>query len=510
MNERLQAALEYHRTGFSVVPVHWVTRQGRCSCGNIKCANPGKHPSIRWTPYKTQRADQNQIRAWWKRWPQANVGIVTGKISNLVVVDVDGPEGEESLKRAGIDLPTTPTVLTGGGGRHLYYRYSEQAKTGTGVLPRVDVRADGGFVVAPPSGHKSGNVYRWAEGLSLDDVEMAEFPEGLLKPTPTSGKSGSEKQGKVDWSDMMKESEPSRNVMLTQRAGSLLGRGLSRKDTLEILLALNEARCNPPLPEDEVRRIVNSIADREGRRQGLDQVNTLLGMPTPITGVRKRVSGSDEGMWDLVLEDGRVIEIGPTSKLLQFAHVRARIADTVGHLIDVKRNRFNDVTQAILNAAEEVFDTGRRDEMVEWVKGLLSLVHTRMRPLAFDARKPEQKFDMITCAINVNGVALDVEGRIYIRLSAYTMRMIRNLTPWFDSTRAVADRLRADLGFEGKELDITYEGRRARVRVQVSPPGLADELDIDYRPVEDEDLREEGRVGREAAGKIIDLPLDRR
>jgi hypothetical protein len=89
----LAAALDYRQRGLSVIPLHNM-RNGVCTCKDgVECPNPGKHPRVTWTPYQQQAATEEDIRAWWTKWPQANVGIVTGKVSGIIVLDVDGDPG---------------------------------------------------------------------------------------------------------------------------------------------------------------------------------------------------------------------------------------------------------------------------------------------------------------------------------------------------------------------------------------------------------------------------------
>ena len=118
-NQVLQAALEYLGRGWSVIPLHAV-KNGRCTCGRPDCEKPGKHSPIKWGEFQKRRATEEEVRSWWQKWPWANVGIVTGVISGLVVLDIDGRQGAESLEAAGVPKrPRTPTVKTGGGGVHL-------------------------------------------------------------------------------------------------------------------------------------------------------------------------------------------------------------------------------------------------------------------------------------------------------------------------------------------------------------------------------------------------------
>ncbi len=113
--------------------------------------------------------DEQTIRSWWAKWPAANVAIATGAKAGLVVLDVDprhgGDESLAALEAKYGKLPSTVECLTGGGGRHLYFKYpggTIKNATALGGWPGLDVKGDGGYVIAPPSIHPSGERYRWA------------------------------------------------------------------------------------------------------------------------------------------------------------------------------------------------------------------------------------------------------------------------------------------------------------------------------------------------------------
>jgi hypothetical protein len=160
------AALIYARRGWAVLACHDPASAGGCTCGRPACASPAKHPRTRRGLHEAT-TDQAAIAAWWRRWPNANVAVRTGAASRLVVVDIDpGHGGEESL--AGLvaahgPLPDTVAVHTGGGGRHLYFAHpGGTVRNSAGALgPGLDVRGDGGYVLAPPSRHVTGDTYRW-------------------------------------------------------------------------------------------------------------------------------------------------------------------------------------------------------------------------------------------------------------------------------------------------------------------------------------------------------------
>lgn len=149
----------------------------------------GKQPLGKLAPngLKNATCDPAIIDAWWTKEPQANVAIATGAISGLVVLDVDAKSGgDETLADLELlhgKLPQTVEVLTGGGGRHVYFRWpgrqipNSAGRIGTGL----DVRGDGGYVVAPPSLHQSGQRYQWEISSDPSDVELAEIPAWLLQ-----------------------------------------------------------------------------------------------------------------------------------------------------------------------------------------------------------------------------------------------------------------------------------------------------------------------------------------
>lgn len=173
-------------------PLHTI-RAGRCSCRHEDCSHPAKHP-LTGHGLRDATTSREQIGSWWGRWPWANVGIATGADSGLIVIDVDPRSGgDDSLARLQSlmgSLPATLTVATGGGGRHLFYAHPGVEVGNTAgrlpgvaeALPGVDLRGDGGYVVAPPSGHASGRPYRWANG---PNVELAPAP-GWLRPPPAA------------------------------------------------------------------------------------------------------------------------------------------------------------------------------------------------------------------------------------------------------------------------------------------------------------------------------------
>jgi hypothetical protein len=206
------------------------------------------------------------------------VGIVTGLVSNLVVLDVDAAHGgEASLQRlvqAHGPLPWTVEARTGGGGRHLYFIHpGGLVPNRAGFRPGLDLRGDGGYVVAPPSVHPSGRAYAWAATGDPERAVPAALPAWLLHAV--SGALGKGRVGhtREHWRRLVAEGvvEGVRNASLASLTGHLLFRGADPEVVLELMLAWNRARCRPPLADEEVARTVESITrahERQRQAQG--------------------------------------------------------------------------------------------------------------------------------------------------------------------------------------------------------------------------------------------------
>jgi putative DNA primase/helicase len=291
MNESVLAyALRYAALGLAVLPLHRPADRGgrlRCSCGKANCPSPAKHPVGRLAPRGLLDAsrDPDKLRAWFERdaW---NIGIATGVASGVVVLDIDprhgGDEALAALENQHGPLPATWRFFTGGGGEHIVFRHPGGAvKNSAGVIaPGIDVRADGGYIVAPPSLHIGGRPYAISVDHHPDEVALAPLPDWLLSliADPAPVKTGPRTTGPLnigrvptDWRAHLAGTvgEGERNIALARLAGLLLGRRIDPHACLDLVLAFNVARCRPPLPDREVVLTVASIARRElaGRRR---------------------------------------------------------------------------------------------------------------------------------------------------------------------------------------------------------------------------------------------------
>ena len=195
-----EVALAYAARGWRVFPLFPIV-DGRCGCGRACGTKPGKHPALKgWTTRAT--TDEATIRGWWEKWPNAGIGIATGRGSGLVVVDRDGAAGGtlrgefESEHGA---LPDTAVAETGreGGGDHSYYRYPKDGPPLKGIRTgKLDILADGNYVVAPPSIHASGKEYAWKPGSTVL-AEIAPEIAATLRAWIEAKSKGGEGRGQV-------------------------------------------------------------------------------------------------------------------------------------------------------------------------------------------------------------------------------------------------------------------------------------------------------------------------
>lgn len=261
----MRAALRYAAKGLPVFPL----RAG------------GKEPAIPRSEggrgHLDATTDPSKITAWWNRYPGANVGMPTGERSGIFVLDVDPDEGgNESLAAFVAErgpIPATTTVRTGGGGTHYCLRYppgSDIRNSASRLRPGLDVRGEGGYVVVPPS--VTAMPYEW-----IDRRPPADPPEGLVAAVsapsrPLSGGGGTGPAPSVDPTGPPIP-EGTRDATLARIAGKLHDGTRDREALAADLRAINEARCEPPLPEAQVLKIARSIQGRTPCKKSTNPVS---------------------------------------------------------------------------------------------------------------------------------------------------------------------------------------------------------------------------------------------
>lgn len=256
--EKLASALRYQKMGLSIIPV-----------------GPDKKPLVDWKLLQSQSASEEQILNWWKTWPEANPALVTGKVSNVVALDLDAKHGRKSAE---FQIPPTASSKSGNGGEHFFFKYpSQPVETRAGIFGLgVDIRGDGGYIILPPSVNATGGKYEWI--VPFEDG-IAEMPDWLKAKTR-----GEEKK----WLEGINGvSEGTRNDTATSMAGKIISScspELMDSVCWEGFKVWNNKNI-PPLSEPELRATWESVrryhtkeeTENSGRRDSqADKVIRLI------------------------------------------------------------------------------------------------------------------------------------------------------------------------------------------------------------------------------------------
>lgn len=244
----LQAALEYARRGLSIIPV-----------------NRKKQPVLpRWKTFQTRIPSEDEINQWFVDYEPDGIAIITGTISGIIVVDF-----EKDADFTGLDLPKTPSARSGGGGIHYYYRNPKNVKVGNKIRFRdkTDLKAEGGYVLAPPSSHFSGGIYEWLEKL---ETPFADPPKWVPINKKTTEEKHREKDIVGNYSNSFEgKSDGERHNAALQHTGKLLRRfPPSEWDIAWTIIQDWNQKNKPPLDDDELRSIFFGISEKErGQRE---------------------------------------------------------------------------------------------------------------------------------------------------------------------------------------------------------------------------------------------------
>lgn len=256
MSSILDAALDYARRGWSVIPLRF--------SGSVE---DQKRPLLEsWEPYQHERASEDQVRAWWTKFPLANIGLVMGAVSGLIALDLDGPNAVALLHEAKVFLTKTAAVQTKRG-YHAFYQHpgypvSNRAKLlSDGDGSGVDVRGDGGYVVAPPSVHGTGWVYQWVVPI---EEGVLPLPPGVVSLL-TRATHGSQNHAETGWFEQVWNGVPEgqRNDAAARLAGYWLHVTTGNEEATCRAMRLWASQCTPPMDEREVSTVVQSIARRD-------------------------------------------------------------------------------------------------------------------------------------------------------------------------------------------------------------------------------------------------------
>ncbi len=234
--DSIDAARAYYLEGWSVIPLRYASK-----VPNL----PRDHGLL------GRRATPEELRGF--SWE--GVGVVTGSLSGIVVLDIDGERGMRSMNEGGYDVPITVTAKTPNGWHH-YFQYTDKIDRSYigSIAEGVDIKSNGGYVVAPPSVHPSGEVYRWADELGPKEVPIASPPSWMVERASTEGKySVPFNVGGEVWG------QGQRNTKMVSLCGTLFARGFVLPVVASVAHEVNKRHCSPPMQDAEVEGIVNSV-----------------------------------------------------------------------------------------------------------------------------------------------------------------------------------------------------------------------------------------------------------
>lgn len=261
-------ALYYESRGLCVLPACSPDVQGHNEkvCGK----SLGKHPLLKaWSEFQTRRSTREEIEKWWTQWPEANIIIVAGEVSNnLVIVDIDDPEAYDAWTKKNqfiLDLESTWNYMTGGGGLHSHFRTSFPAKKKK--FPWGEIQGEGTYVIVPPSMHKSGTRY---EPALTDDIRITAAPGPLEALLKGPGLPQEVREGK-DYVEELVEglrslSKGERVDKLVAYGGRLAARGIDAEE-INFILGLANMNSEEPLPDHEFDSMVAPAARKFGQRR---------------------------------------------------------------------------------------------------------------------------------------------------------------------------------------------------------------------------------------------------
>lgn len=298
-----KAAHDAAEQGWRVFPLHSIRGRaeddGRlvCTCGNAECDAPGKHGALRGKRIQDHASsDLPTVRRWWKDLSSPrNIAAATGRASGILVVDIDagGAQVLAALELRYAPLPATLEARTGTGGRHLYFRHPATGSypSTTGRLgERINTVGEDGYVVLPPSLHRSGTPYAWVDA----SAQLADLPAwviGLWAPAatveigtvPTADEDPREHVPGLDPWAVCRGSVTGEDVRpsLSALAGALAQAEVDPDSLRQRVREINKRRCSPPLPTDDVDGICfAAIAEDQSRRT--DERSSLSKLPKVV------------------------------------------------------------------------------------------------------------------------------------------------------------------------------------------------------------------------------------
>ncbi len=255
--KNLEAALKYQAKGFVPIPV-----------------KENKTPYIKWEVYQKERPTESQVREWWSKWPSANVAIVTGELSNILVIDTDTPEATDRVQELIPDSLVVPCQSTPSGGMHFLFSHKANVSNRARIADGIDVRTQGGYFVCDPSINGTGKGWKWQ--VSPLDADPPDAPERivLLLNNAVSLFSSISRAREAVTSQQVTEVTASHRMFthgtrdedLFHIANQLV-KTRTKPEVLSQVIEILAKNCDPPFPESEIQEKIKSAIKRAERKE---------------------------------------------------------------------------------------------------------------------------------------------------------------------------------------------------------------------------------------------------
>ena len=370
--DNLTQALKYHSLGWSIFPLKPGSKKPHPQLLPRKKDYPELFPDLSaeeadkptWKPYQVEQVSEDQVGKWWSDDPGAGIAVVLGKVSGgLVVFDFDGDGADQLAKDNGLYLPPTAISKTGGGGHHFLYYSPDRLATTTALLQgdgcHIELRAEGSYIVLPPSIHPTGTAYEWA----TPPEEITDLPGHICKAVLEAGSSHQGSAAPVP----EKITEGQRNIQLTSLAGSLRRRGLPQATITQALLAVNAEQCDPPLPPEEVTSIGQSVS-RYRPGQAVEEIAEVV--------TQKKAPRSKASVRALCQDGENKTIICP--RLAEYLHSQAPVFSLAGTLYRYREGVYRpdgetSIRRDVSNILSEAFTGHRANEVVAYLQDKYSV-----------------------------------------------------------------------------------------------------------------------------------------
>jgi len=329
MPNNLKAAIFYYeKFGFSVIPV-----------------GKDKRPLLKWEPFQKAKADKIMLAGWFKKWPEANIGLVCGEISGITVLDADSEAAFNLLNEYLPESFSTPTAKTPKG-KHLYFSYTPDFSNAVRLVSDIDIRNNGGYVVAPPSENGNGNKYKWLENLGPHEVKPQKMPAVLFDLLKQSSNQNAINTSYISSSSAQIESikdvsksfksniftKGRRDDDLFRVANALIKSGMPENE-VRIYLEFLAKNCDPPFDDKECLLKIDSALKREDKRAAItiEEVRNFLKVSKGIIKVSEvyqmvsKVSSTEKMRIRVILH--RLVKSGEIEKVGKWDGMYRRIED---------------------------------------------------------------------------------------------------------------------------------------------------------------------------------------